>query len=325
MKNKSYVGTGNRWKTKDAKCELSCPEDHPLVIAFSGGRTSGMMLRYYLDKETKPPIVLFANTGKERDETLDFVHEIETQWGCSVVWLQLLVCDVTKDRLQHIPSLQIRQNLSKRKQMLWFTQVTYETACRHSDNNSPFEQVVRFRNTMPNPVARYCSAELKVNTMQKYLWTEGIYTFRNAIGFRADEPDRAYELIFSKTRRRKVHLEFPLMNLGVTQEDVLNFWRNQSFDLQLESYEGNCHLCFLKKRKALIRLIAENPEMVSWWSNIEIEKKQQTNTPQGGQFNRNYSVADLIQEASTYVPNDEDVQNAMQCACSTSMSLDTET
>ena len=48
------------------------------VINFSGGRTSGFMLRKILDAfDNKLPDdlpVCFANTGKEMPQTLDFVH-----------------------------------------------------------------------------------------------------------------------------------------------------------------------------------------------------------------------------------------------------------
>jgi len=32
--------------------------------------------------------VCFANTGKEREETLRFVHECETRWGVRVHWIE---------------------------------------------------------------------------------------------------------------------------------------------------------------------------------------------------------------------------------------------
>lgn len=54
----------------------------PALISFSGGRTSGYMLRHILDAHdgTLPDdvVVTFANTGKEREETLRFVHDCAT-------------------------------------------------------------------------------------------------------------------------------------------------------------------------------------------------------------------------------------------------------
>ena len=49
----------------------------PAVISFSGGRTSGYMLKHILDTHggrlPEDLSVVFANTGMERPETLDFI------------------------------------------------------------------------------------------------------------------------------------------------------------------------------------------------------------------------------------------------------------
>lgn len=60
----------------------------PAVISFSGGRTSGYMLRRILDAGLQPDVhVLFADTGQERDETYRFVRDVEVQWGVEIHWL----------------------------------------------------------------------------------------------------------------------------------------------------------------------------------------------------------------------------------------------
>jgi 3'-phosphoadenosine 5'-phosphosulfate sulfotransferase (PAPS reductase)/FAD synthetase len=315
------LGTGHKFRIPDKKCELADPKNEKLVVAFSGGRTSGMMLRYILDTEEQQPLVLFANTGRERDETLDFVHNVEKQWDCPVVWLQLTLAPPDISFIKCIPSERTRVSYAKSKLVFWYEQVDYTSACRHKDSDSPFDKVIANRAILPNAVSRYCSSEMKVRTMQRYLWHNGIYRFRNAIGFRSDEPDRAYDLIYSSDRNKDCHLEFPLMRMGMTKEDVDLFWKQQNFDLGIQSYEGNCHLCFLKKRRSLLRLIHEKPELAEWWRQIEEQKGKTTKTPQGGQFNRNFSIQDLVEESFFYEPESEDTVDAMQCACNTSMSL----
>ena len=59
----------------------------PLVVQFSGGKTSGLMTKQLVDSGRKP-IVLFENTGRENNETLDFVNECDRRWGWNVVWLE---------------------------------------------------------------------------------------------------------------------------------------------------------------------------------------------------------------------------------------------
>lgn len=319
---KTFKGSGSPSRVIDKKSELTIPSESPLVIAFSGGRTSGMMLRYYLDTEETPPIVMFANTGKERDETLDFIHEIETQWNCKVIWVELIRVPVTADKVTKIPSKVTRTNLMKSKDMFWYKEVTYETATRHQDPDGPFDVLTSHYKVLPNVVARYCSDYLKVRTMQLCIWDKGIHNFRNAIGFRSDEVDRAYDLIYSAKRNKNLYLEFPLAKKGVTQADVLEFWKQQAFDLRLEHYEGNCHLCFLKKRRTLLALINKRPELAEWWRNKEAEKQNDTDiVGDGWKFNRNFSINDLIEESFNYEFSEEDIQEPMTCACTTSMNL----
>lgn len=57
----------------------------PAVISFSGGRTSGYMLRRILDEGLRPDVhVLFADTGKERRETYRFVADVLTEWDVEI-------------------------------------------------------------------------------------------------------------------------------------------------------------------------------------------------------------------------------------------------
>jgi 3'-phosphoadenosine 5'-phosphosulfate sulfotransferase (PAPS reductase)/FAD synthetase len=62
--------------------------DGPAVVSFSGGRTSGYMLRRILDAGLRPDVhVVFADTGKERDETYAFVRACARQWAVPIAWV----------------------------------------------------------------------------------------------------------------------------------------------------------------------------------------------------------------------------------------------
>ena len=56
----------------------------PTCISFSGGRTSAYMLYKILEAHDmslpSEAIVCFANTGKECEETLEFVRDCEKNW-----------------------------------------------------------------------------------------------------------------------------------------------------------------------------------------------------------------------------------------------------
>lgn len=63
----------------------------------------------------------------------------------------------------------------------------------------------------------------------------------------------------------------PLAKAGVTLDDVTAFWEAHPFDLGLESYQGNCDLCFLKGAGKIRRVMRENPELAGWWVRMEEE------------------------------------------------------
>jgi 3'-phosphoadenosine 5'-phosphosulfate sulfotransferase (PAPS reductase)/FAD synthetase len=64
----------------------------PAQISFSGGRSSGMMLCKIVEahggKLPDDVVVCFANTGKEREETLEFVFNIADRLGIRIHWIE---------------------------------------------------------------------------------------------------------------------------------------------------------------------------------------------------------------------------------------------
>ena len=152
-----------------------CKIEGPAVISFSGGRTSGMMLRSILDAHggTLPDDVrvLFANTGKEMPETLDFVRECSERWNVPITWLEYADHDEPQRR---------------------WREVTYETASRDGE---PFAALIGRKRLLPNPVTRFCTIELKIRVMKLYAQQVlGFEHWDSVIGFRADEPKRVAKL-----------------------------------------------------------------------------------------------------------------------------------
>lgn len=214
----------------------------PALVSFSGGRTSGLMLRRILDVGLQPDVhVVFANTGKEREETLVFVQECSARWGVSISWVE------RPPGGMHI--------------------VTFDTASR---NGEPFEALIRKRSFLPNPVSRFCTQELKIRAMRDFMRSKGYEHWTNVVGLRADEPHRVARLKASNDAgKERWENAMPLADAGVMLADVTAFWDVQPFDLQLNPWEGNCDLCFLKGRKKIERIMADRPETSAWWIAME--------------------------------------------------------
>lgn len=227
--------------------------DGPAVISFSGGRTSAMMLWNILvahhGKLPDDVHVLFANTGKEMPETLDFVRECSERWNVPIVWLEYADHDDPQRR--------------------WI-QVDYATASRAGE---PFAALIRRNRILPNPRIRACTSELKIRVMK--LYTQQQLEFAHwdfLIGFRADEPSRVAKL--SIPLKEPYDRYAPMASAGITARDVADFWASINFDLALpnnngRTMHGNCDLCYLKGSSQLLSLIREDPSRADWWVEME--------------------------------------------------------
>ncbi len=226
----------------------------PAAISFSGGRTSGYMLRRILDAHggalPDDVHVIFANTGKERGETLDFVRDCAARWGVAITWLEYdreLVASA-RDAGACITRVVARE-------------VDHATASR---DGRPFARLIASRSYLPNPVTRFCTVELKIRTMHRWLRARGYDEWTQAVGLRADEPRRVAKILAGHETGAET-VACPLATAGVTQADVLAFWGAQPFDLALRPWEGNCDLCFLKGQSKRVRVMQDRPDLAAWW------------------------------------------------------------
>lgn len=252
----------------------------PALVSFSGGRTSGYMLKHILDAHsgTLPDDVhvTFANTGKERLETLRFVYECEKRWGVEVKWLEM----------------------ADRKAKDWahrFERVGYNSASR---NGEPFERLIERKGYLPNTVARFCTTELKVEPMTNFMRSKGFKKWTNVVGLRADEMHRVERGKRANEKGRDPwHSVFPMADAGVTQRDVMAWWGEQDFDLQLLPFEGNCDGCFLKARPKLMEVERTRPGTLKWWADMERLARIENGRQSASCFRNGENYADLIKAA----------------------------
>jgi 3'-phosphoadenosine 5'-phosphosulfate sulfotransferase (PAPS reductase)/FAD synthetase len=270
----------------------------PALISFSGGRTSAFMLKQIIDAHggTLPDdiYVTFANTGKEMPETLDFVQACSEHWGVKVHWLELEMAD--------------------ERPVYRTKEVTYETASRDGE---PFEALIGRRSYLPNPVARFCTAELKIRRMKDFMWKmKGYKHWDNVLGLRYDEPRRVSSSRNASDRERWGNL-MPMYDAKHTVKDVLEFWQKANFDLTLPSIDGqtlagNCDLCFLKGRKTLTKLIKERPDLTTWW----IAQENRIGEGTGATFRSDRPpYVELLKEAENPVMDDMFEDDTMSCFC----------
>lgn len=215
-----------------------------LFISFSGGRTSAYMSKMILDSPQfadVQKVFVFANTGKERNETLDFINECDKKFGLNVVWIEAVV--------------NFESGVGTTYKI-----VDYETANR---NGKPFSDMIE-KYGLCNKDFPHCTRELKEIPIRKFA-KNMTPQYKMAIGIRIDERKR-----INRVRAEKENWIYPLVDIfPTTKRHVLEFWQSQSFDLQLKDYEGNCDLCWKKSQAKRVRILSENPQLGNQWENWE--------------------------------------------------------
>lgn len=112
--------------------------------------------------------------------------------------------------------------------------------------------------------------------------------YLSCVGLRADEPHRVAKVRLRNSSGPELagyqgELAYmPLFGMGVTRKDVEDFWKKQSWNLELDSKDGlsNCTYCFLKGLRVLQSAHAalgagvdeelkNTPCDLNWWVNLE--------------------------------------------------------
>lgn len=213
----------------------------PTIMNISGGRTSGYLANILKDK---PVEFIFQNTGREREETYEFLNKMTKEWNIKITWLEYT------------------------KEKPFFKIVDFETANR---TGKPFEEIMEKRRAVPNKFKRFCTQELKVKTCRRYMRSRKIKAWNTLIGFRYDEPNRVRALM--KRQVGKIIKEYcyaPLYDMVKTIQNVEDFWKNNSFDLNLpllpngKTFGGNCKGCFWHSEYQNAMLCKTHPKDVEW-------------------------------------------------------------
>lgn len=255
-----------------------------LLVSFSGGETSAFMaqwLRYHAHEHGFDNLVyVFANTGLENEETLEFANECDKKWNLRLNWVEALVHHDERKGSTH----------------------------RHTDyylahrNGYPFEETIK-KYGIPNQAFPQCTRELKSNPIKsfgkEYFKGEEYWT---AIGIRVDEADRMNK------DHRKNRFVYPLISMiPFTKQKVNFFWKSQPFRLNLKGYQGNCTTCWKKSDPKLYTIAKENPKAFDFMR--EMEAKYPRVGPEFARdetcvnrvfFRGHRSVEDILSEAQEY-------------------------
>lgn len=246
-----------------------------LLVSFSGGETSAFMaqwvLKHYKEIGYKDVAFVFANTGLEAEETLEFTDRCAKHFGFDLHWVEA--------KVSLVPGEGVRYDL-----------VDFTTASR---NGEPYESVIE-KYGVPGPAAPHCTKNLKVypiNSFAKVAFDGQKYD--SAIGIRYDEIDRQNE------NAAKQRLVYPLIHLRTTKPVVNVYWRDMPFRLNIPSYLGNCITCFKKGDRALFPAINERPESMDFWVRV-MDRHSQNSRKSQVPFRKGRLPEEMIQQAANW-------------------------
>ena len=211
-----------------------------IVVSTSGGATSGYMA-YMLKQAGHDIRCVFANTGKEHEDTLRFVRDLSDNFDLDIQWIEAVVHHGERVGTTH----QV---------------VDYHSASRNAE---PYKEVIR-KYGIPNAAFPHCTRETKLRPIKSWVREQGLEDAQMAVGIRVDEKRRV--------ARNPGNIIYPLIDMFPTYKwDVMDFWEEYGWRLQIPEWQGNCTTCFKKSDKKLAQVYRETPHAFDF--NLEMEAK----------------------------------------------------
>lgn len=212
------------------------------VVSFSGGRTSAYLVWLMLLRKLAGEQVyfIFMDTGCEHPMTYRFVREVVKFWDIPLIVLQV----------------DINPELGQANGYTVWEPKDIQT---NMPALKPFIDMVKKYGT-PYIGGAFCTDRLKLVPFKKYCddhFSKGKYT--TWIGIRADEPKRL---------GRKEGISYLADISDFEKSDILEWWEDQPFDLQIPEHLGNCVFCIKKSTQKVGLACRDEPGMMRLFNEV---------------------------------------------------------
>lgn len=221
------------------------------VVSFSGERTSAYLC--YLMKERYGDDVdfVFMDTGAEHPKTYDFIRNVNREFDLNLTCL----------RTRFNPEL----GKGNSYEVISIDDIKHDL--------KPWREMLKKYGTPYNPGGAFCTDRMKLVPWTKYLNDKyGKGNYETYLGIRIDEPKRL------KPRDGVVYLG-DISDFD--KQDILNWWKEQPFNLEIEEHLGNCVFCIKKGVNKVALAARDEPELAgeflseltaSWVRTVEKRK-----------------------------------------------------
>ena len=205
------------------------------VVSFSMGRSSARLVLLAIDKWGVDNVdVVLMDTGAEHPMSYKFAREMAEHFGINVTCL--------------------RGDFSYPLGKGVGFNVVELSECSH-DLKSFKEMMAKYGT--PYIGGMFCTDRMKLQPFKKYCdKTYGKKNYETILGIRADEPKRL---------REKPFVSYLADICDDDKQDILDFWSEQVFDLEIEEWNGNCVFCPKKSNLKLAAAQRDNPDLYVKW------------------------------------------------------------
>lgn len=229
-----------------------------ILGSISGGTTSSMMA-YILETSEKYKhdniVYAFANTSRERQETIDFLLDMQKHWGIKIYFIEgvysLKMGVGVKHRIVEPQNLQM-------KGLLYYKAILHK-------NKGIFKG-------LPFQDAPYCSEMLKVLPLKSFAkeYFNG-EPFITSIGFRYEDMPKRISFPEIKEIKDKIYPIITDFEQPLRLSQIHKFFILQPFKLNLDRKKGNCRICWKKSNENIVEILKEDKSELEF--EIKLEKK----------------------------------------------------
>lgn len=208
------------------------------VVSFSGGRTSAYLCHLMVEQFGRENVdFIFMDTGFEHPATYDFVKEVDTAFGLNLICLR---GDFSRPLGNGVGFSVVDINQCKQDFV-------------------PFSNMMK-KYGVPYIGGMFCTDRMKLQPFKKYCDDKyGKGNYETWLGIRSDEQKRLTP---------KDGIRYLAEISDFEKQDVLDWWKKQSFDLQIDEWLGNCVFCPKKSNLKLAAAQRDEPEMYLQWLDV---------------------------------------------------------
>lgn len=240
------------------------------VVSFSGGRTSAYLCKLMIELFGRDSVTfIYMDTGAEHPKTYDFIRKVNSEFELNLVCL----------RTQFNPELGEANS---------YDIVDIDSI---GPDYKPWIDMLSKYGTPYNPGGAFCTDRMKLVPFTKYCNDRfGRKNYTTWLGIRTDEPKRlkpkdGYRFLAEISEFEKI--------------DILDWWDNQQFNLEIPEHLGNCVFCIKKGINKVALAAKDEPLLADAFKSViessEVRIVDQRKSPSLEMYRGRQSLGQIIQ------------------------------